>query len=287
MTLQRSDFRCRHRMRVRWAEVDMQKIVFNVHYLMYFDNAFADYWRALALPYESSMHVLGGEPFLKKAGVEYFASARYDDQLEVGLRCARVGNSSIHFEGGIFRGETLLAGGELLYVFADPATQTSRKVPEPLRELFMVYEAGQAVSTLQVGTFDSLQKGISSLRESVFVQEQGIEPALVWDSLDVQAEHVLISNRLGLPIASGRLVQHAPGVGRIGRMAVHRLLRGSHLGRDVLLALLDRARARADTQVLLHAQCTAEDFYRRQGFVRRGDVFQEAGIDHVEMVVTL
>lgn len=287
MTLQRSDFRCRHRMRVRWAEVDMQKIVFNVHYLMYFDNAFADYWRALALPYESSMHVLGGEPFLKKAGVEYFASARYDDQLEVGLRCARVGNSSIHFEGGIFRGETLLAGGELLYVFADPATQTSRKVPEPLRELFMVYEAGQAVSTLQVGTFDSLQKGISSLRESVFVHEQGIDPALVWDSLDVQAEHVLISNRLGLPIASGRLVQHAPGVGRIGRMAVHRLLRGSHLGRDVLLALLDRARARADTQVLLHAQCTAEDFYRRQGFVRRGDVFKEAGIDHVEMVITL
>ena len=51
--MQRSDFRCVHRLRVRWAEVDMQKIVFNAHYLMYIDNAMSDYWRALALPYEA------------------------------------------------------------------------------------------------------------------------------------------------------------------------------------------------------------------------------------------
>jgi YbgC/YbaW family acyl-CoA thioester hydrolase len=50
-TLYRSDFRCFHRLRVRWAEVDMQKIVFNGHYLMYIDTAMSDYWRALALPY--------------------------------------------------------------------------------------------------------------------------------------------------------------------------------------------------------------------------------------------
>ena len=49
---QRKDFRFFHRLRVRWAEVDMQKIVFNAHYLMYFDTAISDYWRALALPYE-------------------------------------------------------------------------------------------------------------------------------------------------------------------------------------------------------------------------------------------
>ena len=55
----RQDFRLFHRLRVRWAEVDMQKIVFNGHYLMYFDTAMADYWRALALPYEQTMHALG------------------------------------------------------------------------------------------------------------------------------------------------------------------------------------------------------------------------------------
>ena len=45
----KSDFRFFHRLRVRWAEVDMQKIVFNAHYLMYVDTAVADYWRALAM----------------------------------------------------------------------------------------------------------------------------------------------------------------------------------------------------------------------------------------------
>ena len=39
----REDFRFFHRLRVRWVEVDLQKIVFNAHYLMYFDTAIADY----------------------------------------------------------------------------------------------------------------------------------------------------------------------------------------------------------------------------------------------------
>jgi len=287
MTMKRSDFRCLHRMRVRWAEVDMQKIVFNVHYLMYFDTAMADYWRALALPYESSMHQLGGDTYVKKATVEYFASARYDDQLTVGLRCGRVGSSSIRFDGAIFRGETLLVTGELLYVFADPATQRSRPVPEALRDLFLVYEAGQPVVTLETGGWNALQSSVAGLRQSVFVEEQGIDPALVWDASDASAVHAVLTNRLGLPVASGRLVQLAPGVGRIGRMAVHRLLRGARLGRDVLDALLAAARQRGDTEVMLHAQCEAEGFYRRLGFAARGDVFKEAGIDHIEMVCAL
>ncbi|MDE2416268.1 MAG: YbgC/FadM family acyl-CoA thioesterase [Burkholderiales bacterium] len=285
--MKRSDFRCLHRMRVRWAEVDMQKIVFNVHYLMYFDTAMADYWRALALPYESSMHQLGGDTYVKKATVEYFASARYDDQLTVGLRCGRVGSSSIRFDGAIFRGETLLVTGELLYVFADPATQRSRPVPEALRDLFLVYEAGQPVVTLETGDWNTLQSSVAALRQSVFVEEQGIDAVLVWDASDASAVHAVLTNRLGLPVASGRLVQQAPGVGRIGRMAVHRLLRGASLGRDVLDALLAAARQRGDTEVMLHAQCEAEGFYRRLGFTARGDVFQEAGLDHIEMVRVL
>ena len=57
----RQDFRLIHRLRVRWAEVDQQRIVFNPHYLMYVDNAFADYWRALAIPYQSNPDLLGGD----------------------------------------------------------------------------------------------------------------------------------------------------------------------------------------------------------------------------------
>ena len=83
--MQLSDFRCRARLRVRWAEVDMQRIVFNAHYLMYIDTAMMDYWRALALPYEASMEHLGGELYVKKATLEYNASALEGDTLTVGL----------------------------------------------------------------------------------------------------------------------------------------------------------------------------------------------------------
>ena len=53
--MQRSDFRCFHRLRVRWSEVDIQKIVFNAHYLTYADCAMIEYWRALSLLYVSGL----------------------------------------------------------------------------------------------------------------------------------------------------------------------------------------------------------------------------------------
>ena len=49
--MNQTDFSCIERLRVRWSEVDMQKIVFNAHYLTYIDMAMAAYWRRLALPY--------------------------------------------------------------------------------------------------------------------------------------------------------------------------------------------------------------------------------------------
>ena len=133
--MSRADFRFFHRLRVRWAEVDMQKIVFNAHYLMYFDTAIADYWRALALPYEEAMHALEGDLYVRKATVDFQASARVDDLLDVGMKCTRIGNSSMAFTGGLFRQNELLVGCELVYVFADPATQTSRPVPQALRDI--------------------------------------------------------------------------------------------------------------------------------------------------------
>ena len=136
--MKKSDFRYFDRLRVRWAEVDMQKIVFNGHYLMYFDTAVAGYWRALAMPYHETMELLQGDMFVRKATVEYLGSARYDDQCEVGIRCERIGNSSMLFAAALFRGETLLVHGELVYVFADPATQTARPVPPPVVVLMVV-----------------------------------------------------------------------------------------------------------------------------------------------------
>lgn len=285
-TILRTDFRLWHRLRVRWAEVDMQKIVFNGHYLMYFDNAMGDYWRALAFPYEAAMQQLGGDLFVKKASVEYHGSGRYDDLLDIGLRCRRIGTSSITFDGAIFRGDSLLVTCELIYVFANPATQTPQAVPTLLRSMLEDFESGKSLVTLQTGTWAELGQQASVLRDAVFVQEQGIGAHMVWDAVDETAVHALICNRLGQAVAGGRLLPNTEGsghTGRIGRMAVSRPLRGSHLGCDVLQALVQAARLRGDTEVVLHAQCSAEGFYARNGFVERGPVFEEAGIRHIEM----
>ncbi len=281
------DFRFFHRLRVRWAEVDMQKIVFNGHYLMYLDTAVADYWRALALPYEQAMHLLGGDMYVKKATLEYHASARYDDQLAIGMKCARIGNSSMQFVGGIFCADKLLVSGELLYVFADPATQTSKPVPQPLRDLMLGFEAGQGTTRLQVGSWQDLREAAAPLRTEVFVQEQGVPQEIEWDEADHTAVHAVVFNHLNQAVATGRLLQHAPGVARIGRMAVSRVLRGGSLGRQVLLALMQAAAERGDTQVVLHAQCSAQGFYERLGYAPHGEVFHEAGIAHIEMVKKL
>ena len=285
--MQRQNFRCMHRLRVRWAEVDMQKIVFNAHYLMYIDTAMSEYWRALALPYEASMHILGGEMYVKKATVEYHASAKLDDTLDVGMRCARIGNSSCLFEAAIFCGDRLLVTGELVYVFADPATQTSTPVPAALRAMLEGYEAGAEMVEVRTGDWNTLGRDAARLRTAVFVREQGIPADVEADALDASARHAVLYNRLGQPVATGRLLQQAPGVGRIGRMAVDRSVRGAQWGRVLLAALVEAARARGDKQVQLHAQCSAQGFYERAGFTVAGAPYEEAGLAHVLMTQML
>jgi YbgC/YbaW family acyl-CoA thioester hydrolase len=285
--MNRQDFRFLDRLRVRWAEVDMQKIVFNGHYLMYIDTAVAGYWRALALPYEETMHQLGGDLFVRKSTLEYFASAGYDDTLDIGVRCERIGTSSLLFSTGVFRGHALLVSGELVYVYADPAVRESRPVPAELRRTMLGFEAGEAMVDVRVGAWSELGGDAAAIRSEVFIQEQKIPAEMEWDAADAGCVHAVAYNRLGMAVGTGRLLEHVPGVAKIGRMAVRRQLRGSQVGRAVLEALMQAARAQGEREVILHAQTTAEPFYRRAGFHQRGAVFEEAGIAHVEMVRAL
>lgn len=76
---------------------------------------------------------------------------------------------------------------------------------------------------------------------------------------------MVLFNAVNLPVATGRLVSDAPGVARIGRMAVDRHVRGGRCGgRMVLDSLVEAARDRGDTEVVLHAQRHAESFYQRR-----------------------
>lgn len=229
------------------------------------------------------MEHLGGDLYVKKAGLEYLASARYDDRLSIGLKCERIGNSSIQFRGGVFRGDQLLVEGELIYVYADPATQKSKPVPSSLRDTLAGFEAGEAMLEIRLGAWAQLGEAARQIRTEVFVHEQQIPLELEWDEDDSTALHAVAYNRLGMPVATGRLLQHGPDVARIGRMAVSRVLRGSGLGRAILQALMEAARLRGDRSVILHAQRSAEGFYHQLGFAGHGDPFEEAGIPHLEM----
>jgi YbgC/YbaW family acyl-CoA thioester hydrolase len=285
--LQRAAFRHLERLRVRWVEVDLQQIVFNGHYLMYFDTAVAGYWRAMALPYQDTMAALAGDLYARKATLEYERSARYDEQLEVGIRCARIGKSSMLLQAAVFRGEIRLVHGELVYVFADPASQSARPVPQALRDVLMGFEAGEPMLEMRSGDWAALGTAARTIRDAVFIQEQGIPASLEHDAADADALHVVAFNRFGLALGTGRLLTVAPGVAKIGRMAVLASVRGAGIGGPLLDALVGAARARGDREVMLHAQASAVGFYRRAGFAPRGPAFEEAGIAHQEMALSL
>jgi len=139
----RADFVCVPRLRVRWAEVDMQKIVFNGHYLTYIDTAVAEYWRAIGVPYpEGYVERYGNDMYLRKATLEYLGSARYDDLLDVCCRVGKLGRTSMTFHFEIYREqeEAPLVTAELVYVNADPSTMKAAPLPDDLRRSVLSYE---------------------------------------------------------------------------------------------------------------------------------------------------
>lgn len=283
-SIHRRDFRHFERLRVRWAEIDAQKIVFNGHYLSYVDTAVGGYWRALALPYTVTMEQLGGDLFVRKATLEYLGSARYDDQLDIGVRTLKMGNSSMTIQAAVFRGDEMLVHGELVYVFADAASQVPKAVPQALRSAIEAFEAGEPMVNVKLGEWSMLGDDAHRIRHEVFVEEQRIPAEMEWDAADEGCLHAVAYNRFGRALATGRLLEHVPGVAKVGRMAVLRGMRSGRIGREVLDALMREGRARGYREVLLHAQLSAVNFYLRAGFVERGERFEEAGIGHVEMV---
>jgi acyl-CoA thioester hydrolase len=130
-----------HRLRVRWAEVDRQGIVFNGNYFLYFDVAITEYWRSIGIDYpDGFVKEFGSDMYAAKATAEYHGSAEFDDFLDIYGRTARLGRSSMQFLLEIWRGDTHLVSGELIYVNADPAAKKSVPLPLPLREKIIAYE---------------------------------------------------------------------------------------------------------------------------------------------------
>lgn len=136
--------------------------------------------------------------------------------------------------------------------------------------------------TVVVGDWASLEPALRTVREAVFILEQGIPAELEWDADDATSRHAL-ARIDGVPVACGRLLPD----GHVGRMAVRAAWRGQGIGRAILDALIDSAQQVGMPLLQLHAQMHATGFYEKAGFAAEGPPFDEVGIEHQRMVRTL
>ena len=139
--MNRTAFTFSFQLRVRWAEVDRQDVVFNGNYFTYFDVAIAEYWRAVGIAYpDGYVDTYGTDIYAVKASAEFVGSARYDQLLDIGCRVARIGRSSMTFAQAIWFNDTLLTTGELVYVNADPHSRKSVPWPAPFKARLIEFE---------------------------------------------------------------------------------------------------------------------------------------------------
>jgi len=136
LSLARSDFRFALRNRVRFSEVDMQGVVYNPRYLEYLELANSGYQRTVIPSAEQRIMIL-----VAKTTIEYKAPTSYDEELDLCVRCARIGSSSATFLFE-FHGhgrEDLRACGESLQVHIDDDKAPAR-IPDSAVALLEAYE---------------------------------------------------------------------------------------------------------------------------------------------------
>lgn len=122
-----------HRMRIRYAECDQQGVVFNAHYLAFYDVAMVELWRARLGGY-AAMVAAGADYMIAETHLHYVAGARFDEQLEIDVRVGRIGTSSLVLEPTFRIGDRVCVHGAVRHVFVVPGGR-SRPIPDDVRAL--------------------------------------------------------------------------------------------------------------------------------------------------------
>ena len=139
-TARKAPFRYAAYTRVGFSETDAQGVVYYGRYLPYFDLARTEYHRHLGRV------ALGGVDFAMRATtVEYHAGARFDDLLEVFVRVARIGTTSITYEHAAYRideddSELLMATSTATLVCIALDERQAVPVPDAFRERIAAFE---------------------------------------------------------------------------------------------------------------------------------------------------
>jgi acyl-CoA thioester hydrolase len=122
-----------HRLRVRYAECDQQGIVFNGHYLFYYDVALNEFWRETVGNYHETTVHRGVDLVVAEATIRYRSAARFDEWLDIAMGVTHLGTTSLVVRPEFRVGERLVADGEVRHVFVDPATLGKKAMPDDIR----------------------------------------------------------------------------------------------------------------------------------------------------------
>jgi acyl-CoA thioester hydrolase len=140
----RADFKFHYKLRVRFAETDLQGIVFNGNYLTYYDVAWTEYFRAIGFEWKDIL-ATGADTVLARTTLEFKSPAQFDEVLEVYTRVSKIGNTSMTFDFEIYPegGERLIGTASSLYVCIDPKTLKPVRVPDELRSRIGKFEGNE------------------------------------------------------------------------------------------------------------------------------------------------
>jgi acyl-CoA thioester hydrolase len=122
-----------HELRVRYAECDAQGIVFNPHYLAYFDYALTEIWRGAFGSY-AAMVARGVDTVVAEANLRFRGSARFDDLVRVEAGIERLGTTAMTTRFLLLRGEELLVEAEIRHVFVAAESMEKTPIPAWVRE---------------------------------------------------------------------------------------------------------------------------------------------------------
>ena len=132
-------------------------------------------------------------------------------------------------------------------------------------------------------TWAADREPLAAIRRTVFIEEQHVPEDMEWDEQDNGSVHFLATDANGSAVGCVRLLP----TGQISRLSVLEDRRTEGVGRALLEAAINEARAQGVREIFLHAQTHATSFYEAAGFLVDGGIFIEAGIPHRLMVKTL
>ncbi|MGB8000635.1 MAG: thioesterase family protein [Anaerobacillus sp.] len=135
------NYRFSHPIRVRYSEIDGQKIVFNAHYSTYIDIATTEYFRQVLgdhLQLLAEDHSF--DPVVRKMSIEFIKPAKLDDLLDVYCRITKIGETSFQLEHTIAKGNEVLVEANVVQVNYDTKSGSSKVIPQEIKQTIALFE---------------------------------------------------------------------------------------------------------------------------------------------------